>query len=71
MSNVYPRLQTCLTGERIEEFEACRDILLSVGVLDKDLSVQRVMSASFQALISFHASGGEVSVKWTDARYKA
>ena len=70
MANVYPRMQTCLTGERLGEFEACRNILLGVGVKDKDLSVQRVMSAAFQALISFHASGGEVGVKWIDGRLK-
>ena len=70
MANVYPRLQTCLTGDRIEEFEEVRAILVSLGVKDKDLSVQRVMSASFQTLISFHAGGGQLSPKWTDARYK-
>ena len=32
MANVYPRMQTCLTGERLGEFEACRNILLSLGV---------------------------------------
>ena len=70
MANVNTRLQTCLTGERLDEYEACRDILISLGVKDSKLSVQRVMSAAFQALIGFHASGGEVSVKWTDGRLK-
>ena len=70
MANVYPRMQTCLTGERLGEFEACRNILLSLGVKDCDLSVQRVMSAAFQALVEFHKVG-EVSVKWVDGRLKA
>ena len=59
-----------MTGDRIEEFEEVRAILVSLGVKDKDLSVQRVMSAAFQTLIGFHASGGELSPKWTDARFK-
>ncbi len=71
MANVYPRMQTCLTGERIEEFEEVRNILISLGVEESKLSVQRVMSAAFQTLIGFHGTGGELSVKWTDARYKA
>ncbi len=70
MANLNTRLQTCLTGERLGEFEACRDILLSLGVKDSDLSVQRVMSSAFQALIEFHKIG-EVSVKWVDGRLKA
>ena len=71
MSNVYPRLQTCLTGKRIEEYEEVKAILISLGVKESSLSVQRVMSAAFQTLIGFHGTGGELSVKWTDARYKA
>ena len=70
MSNVYPRLQTCLTGKRIEEYEEVKAILISLGVKESSLSVQRVMSSAFQALISFHASGGKVSVKWIDGRLK-
>ena len=70
MTNVTERLQTCLTGERLGEFEAAKAILISLGVEESSLSVQRVMSAAFQALIGFHASGGELSLKWTDARYK-
>ena len=69
MARVYPRLQTCLTGDRIEEFEEVRAILVSLGVKDSDLSVQRVMSSAFQALIEFHKIG-EVSVKWVDGRLK-
>ena len=70
MANVNTRLQTCLTGERLGEYEACREILLSVGVEESKLSVQRVMSASFQALIEFHKIG-EVSVTWADGRKKS
>ena len=71
MTNVNRSLQVGLTGERLDEYQTCRDILISLGVKDSDLSVQRVMSAAFQTLIGFHASGGELSLKWTDARYKA
>ena len=70
MTNVNRSLQVGLTGERLDEYQTCRDILLSLGVKENKLSVQRVMSAAFQALIGFHASGGEVSVKWTDGRLK-
>ena len=70
MANVYPRMQTCLTGERIEEFEEVRNILISLGVQESTLSVQRVMSAAFQALIGFHAIGGKLSLKFTDGRLK-
>ena len=70
MANVNTRLQTCLTGERLGEYEACREILLGLGVKDSDLSVQRVMSSAFQALIEFHKIG-TVSVKWADGRLKA
>ena len=71
MANVYPRLQTCLTGERIEEFEEVRNILLSLGVKKKGLSNQRVMSAALQVLIGHHEVGGELSFKWVDGRAKA
>ena len=69
MANVNTRLQTCLTGERLGEYEACREILLGLGVKDSDLSVQRVMSSAFQALIELHKIG-TVSVEWTDGREK-
>ena len=70
MARVYPRLQTCLTGGRIEEFEGVRNILISLGVKDSALSVQRVMSAAFQTFIDIHDTGGKLSVKWTDGRLK-
>ena len=71
MANVYPRMQTCLTGERIEEFEEVRNILISLGVEESKLSVQRVMSAALQVLIGHHEVGGELSFKWVDGRAKA
>ena len=60
MARIYPRLQTCLTGDRIEEFEAVRAILLSLGVKDSDLSVQRVMSAGIPDVDRLSCQWGRV-----------
>ena len=71
MTNVIERLQVCLTGERLEEFEAAKAILISLGVKESGLSTQRVMSAALQTLIDIHDDGGELSYGFTDGRYKA
>lgn len=71
MANVAVSLQVNLTGERLGEFEAVRDILLSLGVKESDLSKQRVLSAALQTLIGFHEMGGELTYRWVDGRYGA
>ena len=71
MANVQESLQVALTGERLGEFEAVKDILLSLGVKESGLSTQRVVSAALQTLIGFHGIGGELTFKWVDGRAKA
>ena len=70
MTNVNRSLQVSLTGERLDEYEACRDILISIGVDDSALSTQHVVSAALQTLIGFHGVGGELTYKYVDGRYK-
>ena len=70
MANVAVSLQVNLTGDRIDEFERARAILLSLGVKDSGLSNQRVLSAALQVLIGFHEIGGELTYKWIDGRAK-
>ena len=50
-----------LTGDRIQEFERAKRILLSLGVGRKGLSNQRVLSAALQVLIGHHEIGGELT----------
>ena len=62
------RLTVSLTGERVLEFETCRDILESIGVTSINLTPQRVISAAMQTLIAHKQNGGEITFHFDDAR---
>ena len=69
MTNVNRCLQVVMTGDRLDEYEVCRGILVSLGVDNDGLSTQHVVSAAFQTLIAFHGDGGELTYKFKDGRY--
>ena len=69
MANVQESLQVVLTGERLGEFEAVKDILLSLGVKESGLSTQQVVSAALQTLIGHHKVGGKLTYRFKDGRY--
>ena len=69
MANVQESLHVVLTGERIDEFDRAKEILLALGVEGKEPSNQRVVSAALQVLIGFHGIGGVLSYRFDDARY--
>ena len=69
MTNVNRSLQVVLTGDRIDEYELCRRILVSQGVEDSGLSTQHVMSAALQTMIGHHEIGGKVNYRFKDGRY--
>ena len=62
------RLTVSLTGERVLEFETCRDILESIGVTSINLTPQRVLSAALQVMIAHKQHGGEIIFHFDDAR---
>ena len=61
-------LQAALSGERLAEFETCRDILLEDG--QRELSVQKVLSAAMQIMIGFKQMGGILTYSFHDGRTK-
>ena len=71
MTNVAVSLKISLTGERIDEYQRARAILLGLGVKESGLSTQRVISAALQTLIGFHDVGGELTYRFVDGRYGA
>ena len=71
MANVQETVHVVLTGDRLDEFERVKAILLSLDVKGKELSNQRVISAALQTLIGFHEIGGELSYRFVDGRLKA
>ena len=71
MANVQESLHVVLTGERIDEFDRAKEILLSLGVSGKGLSNQRVLSAALQVLRGHHEIGGELTFRWIDGRAKS
>ena len=69
MTNVNRSLQVVLTGDRLDEYEQCREILVSLGVDNAGLSTQHVMSAALQTMLAHHKVGGKVDYRFNDGRY--
>ena len=68
MTTKLHHLQVTLTGERKQEWSACRAILQRHGVTANDLTVQRVISAAMQTLIQMDNQGVAINYAFVDGR---
>ena len=59
-----------LTGERLEEFTRCRDLMMVQGVTGEYLSDQQVLSCAFQTMLGYVIGGGVLKYAWMDGRTK-
>ena len=57
-----------LSSERVEEFETAQDVLRDMGVPEKELTGQRVVSAAMQTFIAYVQNGGKVTYEFIDHR---